>query len=49
LTASAAVELDESPATQSNLLSVLQRNPATLGAVDHDFGIFGAAISPDGS
>ena len=48
LTASAAVELDESPATQSNLLSVLQRNPATLGAVDHDFGIFGAAISPDG-
>ena len=48
LTASAAVELDESPATQSNLLSVLQRNPATLGTVDHDFGIFGAAISPDG-
>ena len=48
LTASAAVELDESPATQSNLLSVLQRNPATLGAVDHEFGIFGAAISPDG-
>ena len=48
LTASAAVALDESPATQSNLLSVLQRNPATLGAVDHDFGIFGAAISPDG-
>ena len=31
LTASAAVELDDSPATQSNLLSVLQRNPATLG------------------
>ena len=48
LTASAAVALDESPATQSNLLSVLQRNPAMLGAVDHDFGIFGAAISPDG-
>ena len=48
LTASAAVELDESPATQSNLLSVLQRNPATLGAVDHQFGIFSAAISPDG-
>ena len=48
LTASAAVELDESPATQSSLLSVLQRNPATLGTVDHDFGIFDAAISPDG-
>ena len=42
------MELDESPATQSNLLSVLQRNPATLGTVDHEFGIFGAAISPDG-
>ena len=48
LSARAAVELDESPATQSSLLSVLQRNPATLGAVDHDFGIYGAAISPDG-
>src|SRR5215218_7524703 len=29
-------------------LSVLLRTPATLGIVDHNFGIFGAAISPDG-
>jgi WD40 repeat protein len=48
LFARAAVELDESPATQSSLLSVLQRNPATVGAVDHGWGIYGAAISPDG-
>jgi WD40 repeat protein/DNA-binding SARP family transcriptional activator len=48
LFARAAVELDETPATQSSLLSVLQRSPATLGAVDHDWGIYGAAISPDG-
>ncbi len=48
LSARAAVALDESPATQSSLLSVLQRSPATLGAVDHQFGIYGAAISPDG-
>jgi WD40 repeat protein len=48
LFALAAVELDETPDTQSNLLSVLQRTPATLGAVDHGWGIYGAAISPDG-
>jgi hypothetical protein len=48
LFARAAVELDETPATQSSLLSVLLRNPATLGIVDHTFGINGAAISPDG-
>jgi WD40 repeat protein/DNA-binding SARP family transcriptional activator len=44
----AAVELDESPATLANLMSVLLRNPATLGSVDHTYGIYGAAISPDG-
>jgi WD40 repeat protein len=44
----AAVELDESPATRSNLLSVLMRNMATLGVVDYGWGMFGAAISPDG-
>ena len=48
LLARAAVELDESPATQSSLLSVLQRTSASVGAVDHDWGIYGAAISPDG-
>jgi WD40 repeat protein/DNA-binding SARP family transcriptional activator len=44
----AAVELDESSATQSNLLSVLMRNPATLGIVDYGWGMYGAAISSDG-
>jgi WD40 repeat protein len=48
LSARAAVEIDESPATQGSLLSVLLRNPATLGIVDHTFMIYGAAISPDG-
>ena len=48
LFARAAVELDETPDTLSSLLAVLQRDPATLGAVDHEWGIFGAAISPDG-
>jgi DNA-binding SARP family transcriptional activator len=44
----AAVKLDESPATLSNLLSVLMRNPASLGRVDYGWGMYGAAISPDG-
>jgi WD40 repeat protein len=48
LFARAAVRLDDSPATQGSLLSVLLRNPAMLGVVDHTFGIFGTAISPDG-
>jgi WD40 repeat protein len=48
LYARAAVELDESPATEGSLLSVLLRNPAALGIVDQSFGIYGAAISPDG-
>jgi WD40 repeat protein/DNA-binding SARP family transcriptional activator len=48
LFARAAVDLDESPATQSSLLSVLQHPPAVLGAVDHVYGIYGAAISADG-
>jgi WD40 repeat protein/DNA-binding SARP family transcriptional activator len=45
----AAVELDESPATRSNLLSVLLRNPAALGVVDYGWRMFAAAISPDGT
>ena len=44
----AAVELDESHATRSNLLSVLLRNPAALGVVDYGWRMFAAAISPDG-
>ena len=49
LLARAAVELDESPATLGNLLSVLQRAPpAAIGVVDNGWGMFGAAISPDG-
>ena len=48
LFARAAVELDETADTHSSLLSVLQRDPATLGAVNHGFGLYGAAISPDG-
>ncbi|HEY1274719.1 MAG TPA: BTAD domain-containing putative transcriptional regulator [Thermoleophilaceae bacterium] len=48
LYARAAVALDDSPATEGSLLSALLRNPAMLGVVDHTFGIFGAAISPDG-
>jgi WD40 repeat protein len=48
LYARAAVQLDESPATQGSLLSVLLRSPATVGIVDHNFMIYGAAISPDG-
>ena len=45
----AAVELDDSPATRGNLLSVLLRAPAALGVVDHGWPIYGAALSPDGS
>ena len=48
LFARAAVALDETPATEGNLLSVLQRIPAALGVVDHGAGMYGAAISPDG-
>jgi WD40 repeat protein len=44
-----AVELDESPATLGNLLTVLLRAPpAALGVLDYGWGMFGAAISPDG-
>jgi WD40 repeat protein len=48
LFARAAVGLDESPATRSSLLTVLQRTPAAIGVVDHGAAIYGAAISPDG-
>ncbi|MGH2716372.1 MAG: hypothetical protein ACRDM7_21305, partial [Thermoleophilaceae bacterium] len=44
----AAVALDESTATRSNLLSVLLRNPAALGVVDYGWRMFAAAITPDG-
>jgi WD40 repeat protein/DNA-binding SARP family transcriptional activator len=49
LFARAAVALDDSPATRGSLLSVLQRLPAALGVVDHGAGLYGAAISPDGT
>ena len=45
----AAVELDESTATRSNLLSVLLRQPAALGVVDYGWPMRAAAISPDGT
>jgi len=48
LLARAGVELDESPDTQSKLLSVLLRTPATLGVLNHGSVMYGAAISPDG-
>jgi DNA-binding SARP family transcriptional activator/WD40 repeat protein len=48
LSARAAVELDDSPDTRGNLLSVLQRAPATLGVVDHSYILYGAAITSDG-
>ncbi len=44
-----AVELDESPATLGNMLSVLLRNPAALGVIDYGWMVYGAAISPDGT
>jgi WD40 repeat protein/DNA-binding SARP family transcriptional activator len=43
-----AVALDDTPATRGDLLSVLQRMPATIGVVDHGAPMYGAAISPDG-
>jgi WD40 repeat protein/DNA-binding SARP family transcriptional activator len=44
----AAVELDESPATRGNLLSVLLRAPAAIGVVNHGWPMYGAAVSSDG-
>jgi WD40 repeat protein/DNA-binding SARP family transcriptional activator len=45
---SAAVKLDESPATRGNLLSVLLRAPAAIGVLNHGWPMFGAALSSDG-
>jgi WD40 repeat protein len=42
------VALDETPATQGNLLSVLMRAPAVLGIVDSDRRLLAGAVSPDG-
>jgi WD40 repeat protein len=42
------VALDETPATQGNLLSVLMRTPAALGIVDSDRRLLAGAVSPDG-
>lgn len=50
LLARAGVELDESAATRSSLLTVLQRSPAQLGTLPGTAGweLWSAAVSPDG-
>ena len=50
LLARAAVELDESAATRSSLLTVLQRSPAQLGTLPGTAGwkLWTVAVSPDG-
>jgi WD40 repeat protein/DNA-binding SARP family transcriptional activator len=48
LLARTGVALDETPATQGNLLSVLMRTPAALGIVDSDRRLLSGAVSPDG-
>jgi WD40 repeat protein len=48
LLARTGVALDETPATQGNLLSVLMRTPAALGIVDSDRRLLAGAVSPDG-
>jgi WD40 repeat protein len=47
LLARTAVELEDSPATRSSLLSVLLRNPASLGVVDSGSRLFAATFSAD--
>jgi WD40 repeat protein/DNA-binding SARP family transcriptional activator len=48
LLARTGVALDETPATQGNLLSVLMRTPAALGIVGSDRRLLAGAVSPDG-
>ena len=48
LLARTGVALDETPATQGNLLSVLMRTPAALGIVDSDRRLLAGAVSPNG-
>jgi WD40 repeat protein len=50
LLAHAGVELDESAATRSSLLTVLQRSPAQLGTLPGTAGwqLWAVAVSPDG-
>jgi WD40 repeat protein/DNA-binding SARP family transcriptional activator len=48
LLTSAAVELDESPATLGSMLSVLLRYPAAIGVLNYGWPMYGAALSPDG-
>jgi WD40 repeat protein/DNA-binding SARP family transcriptional activator len=47
LLARTGVELDDSTATRSSLLSVLLRSPAALGVVDYGWPMDAAALSPD--
>ena len=50
LLARAGVELDESAATRSSLLTVLQRSPAQLGTLPGiaEWQLWAVAVSPDG-
>jgi WD40 repeat protein len=48
LLARTGVALDETPATQGNLLSVLMRTPAALRILDSDRRLLAGAVSPDG-
>ncbi len=48
LLARTGVALDETPATRGNLLSILLRSPAALGALNHGASLFAGAVSPDG-
>jgi WD40 repeat protein/DNA-binding SARP family transcriptional activator len=44
----AGVALDDTLATQGNLLTLLQRSPAALAILDYGRPLYGAALSPDG-
>ena len=46
--ARASVALDDTPTTQGNLLTLLQRAPAALAVLDYGRPLYAAALSPDG-
>jgi len=47
LLARTGVQLDNTAATRSRLLSVLMRAPGALGAIDDGWGLYSLALSPD--
>jgi WD40 repeat protein/DNA-binding SARP family transcriptional activator len=47
LLARTGVDLDDTAATRSRLLSVLMRTPAAVGAIDYGWGLYSLALSPD--